>query len=135
MKTDWEIAVEDLAERDGRYNKEASFFIYRALDFTVKKMGLTEVEREKRHVTGRDLLMGISEYAFDQFGPLTREVLSHWRVHQTRDFGEIVFALVEGDLMGKTERDSIEDFIDVYNFGEEFDWKKRRAAQQSAKKS
>ena len=135
MKTDWEIAVEDLAERDGRYNKEAFFFIYRALDFTVKKMGLTEVEREKRHVTGRDLLMGISEYAFDQFGPLTREVLSHWRVHQTRDFGEIVFALVEGNLMGKTERDSIEDFIDVYNFGEEFDWKKRRAAQQSAKKS
>ena len=135
MKTDWEIAVEDLAERDGRYNKEAFFFIYRALDFTVKKMGLTEVEREKRHVTGRDLLMGISEYAFDQFGPLTREVLSHWRVHQTRDFGEIVFALVEDYLMGKTERDSIEDFIDVYNFGEEFDWKKRRAAQQSAKKS
>ena len=135
MKTDWEIAVEDLAERDGRYNKEAFFFIYRALDFTVKKMGLTEVEREKRHVTGRDLLMGISEYAFDQFGPLTREVLSHWRVHQTRDFGEIVFALVEGNLMGKTERDSIEDFIDVYHFGEEFDWKKRRAAQQSAKKS
>jgi len=134
MKTDWEITVEDLAERDGRYNKEAFFFIYRALDFTVKKMGLTEVEREKRHVTGRDLLMGISEYAFDQFGPLTREVLSHWRVHQTRDFGEIVFALVEGNLMGKTERDSIEDFIDVYNFGEEFDWKKRRAAQQSAKK-
>ena len=135
MKTDWEIAVEDLAERDGRYNKEAFFFIYRALDFTVKKIGLSEVEREKRHVTGRDLLMGISEYAFDQFGPLTREVLSHWRVHQTRDFGEIVFALVEDDLMGKTERDSIEDFIDVYNFGEEFDWKKRRAAQQSAKKS
>ncbi len=135
MKTDWESAVEDLAERDGRYNKEAFFFIYRALDFTVKKMGLSEVEREKRHVTGRDLLMGISEYAFDQFGPLTREVLFHWRVYQTRDFGEIVFALVEGDLMGKTERDSIEDFIDVYNFGEEFDWKKRRAAQQSAKKS
>ena len=135
MKTDWEIAVEDLAERDGRFSKEAFFFIYHALDFTVKKMGWGEVEVEKRHVSGRDLLMGISEYAFDQFGPLTREVLSHWRVHQTRDFGEIVFALVEGDLMGKTERDSIEDFIDVYDFGEEFDWKKRRAAQQSAKKS
>ena len=135
MKTDWESAVEDLAEHDGRYGKEAFFFVYRALDFTVKKMGLAEFELEKRHVTGRDLLIGISEYAFDLFGPLTREVLSHWRVHQTRDFGEIVFALVKGGLMGKTERDSIEDFIDVYDFGEEFDWKKRRAAQQSAKKS
>ena len=93
-----------------------------------------EVELEKRHITGRDLLTGISEYAFEQFGPLTQEVLSHWRVHQTRDFGEIVFALVEGSLMGKTERDSIEDFVNVYDFSEEFDWKKRRAAQQSAKK-
>ena len=37
MKTDWESAVEDAAERDGRYNKEAFFFVYRALDFTVKK--------------------------------------------------------------------------------------------------
>ena len=134
MKTDFEIAVADLAERDGRYNKEAFFFIYLALDFTVKKMGLAEDELEKRHITGRDLLTGISEYAFEQFGPLTQEVLSHWRVHQTRDFGEIVFALVEGSLMGKTDRDSIEDFVNVYDFSEEFDWKKRRAAQQSAKK-
>ena len=134
MKTDFEIAVADLAERDGRYNKKAFFFIYLALDFTVKKMGLAEDELEKRHITGRDLLTGISEYAFEQFGPLTQEVLSHWRVHQTRDFGEIVFALVEGSLMGKTDRDSIEDFVNVYDFSEEFDWKKRRAAQQSAKK-
>lgn len=134
MKTDWESAVEDLAERDGRYKKEAFFFVYRALDFTVKKLGLEKVELEERHVTGRDLLTGISEYAFDQFGPLTREVLSHWRVQKTRDFGEIVFTLVEGDLMGKTERDSIEDFVEVYDFDEEFDWKKRRAAKHSEKK-
>ena len=101
MKTDWESAVEDVAERDGRYNKEAFFFVYRALDFTVKKMGLAEVELEKRHITGRDLLTGISEYAFEQFGPLTQEVLSHWSVHQTRDFGEIVFALSRRQPDGK----------------------------------
>ena len=29
--------------------------------------------------------------------------------------------------MGKTEKDSIEDFIDVYDFAAEFDWNKRRA--------
>ena len=40
---------------------------------------------------------------------------------------EIVFALVEHDLMSKTEDDRIEDFIDVYDFASEFDWNRRRA--------
>ena len=28
-------------------------------------------------------------------------------------------------LMGKTEQDRIEDFTDVYDFAEEFDWERR----------
>ena len=32
-------------------------------------MGLAEVELEKRHVTGRDLLNGISEYALTNLVP------------------------------------------------------------------
>lgn len=134
MSKDWEREVEDLAERDGRYNKEAYFFVYRALQFTVERMGRSHLDAEERHISGRDLLAGISDYAFDQFGPLTREVLGHWRVLQTRDFGEIVFLLVEENMMSKTERDRIEDFVDVYDFAEEFNWKKRRAAQQAAKR-
>ena len=53
--------------------------------------------------------------------------LLHWGIEQTRDFGEIVFNLVAADLMSKTEQDQIEDFIDVYQFEDEFDWKKRKA--------
>jgi uncharacterized repeat protein (TIGR04138 family) len=36
------------------------------------------------------------------------------------DFGNIVFSLVDAGLMGKTEQDSIADFIDIYNFEDEF---------------
>jgi uncharacterized repeat protein (TIGR04138 family) len=118
--------IETLAERDGRYRKEAYFFVYDALQYTVEKLGKTSLSQEERHIGGRDLLYGLSEYSLDQFGPLTRSVFAHWGVHTTRDFGEIVFALVRANLMRKTPQDHIEDFVDVYDFAQEFDWKKRR---------
>ena len=119
--------IEDLAERDGRYQRDAYLFVYDALQYTVEKLGKTVLPKEKRHISGRDLLFGISEYSAEQFGPLTCSVFSHWGVSQTRDFGEIVFNLVEAKLMSKTEDDHIEDFVDVYQFAEEFDWTKRKA--------
>ena len=119
--------IEDLAERDGRYKRDAYLFVYDALQYTVDKLGKTALPKEKRHISGRDLLFGISEYSAEQFGPLTCSVFSHWGVSQTRDFGEIVFNLVEANLMSKTEDDHIEDFVDVYQFAEEFDWTKRKA--------
>jgi uncharacterized repeat protein (TIGR04138 family) len=118
--------IELLAERDGRYRKEAYFFIYDALQHTVEKLGKSQQPKEQRHISGRDLLSGISEYGMEQFGPLTRQVFAHWGVSTTRDFGEIVFNLVEAKLMSKTEQDCIEDFTEVYDFATEFDWKKRR---------
>ena len=120
--------VEEVAEGDGRYKKEAYFFVYDALQYTVEHLGKTELPQDQRHISGRDLLHGISEYAMDQLGPLTRSVFVHWGVRQTRDFGEIVFNLVNSGLMSKTDEDCIDDFTDVYDFAEEFDWKKRKSS-------
>ena len=106
-------SIEDLAERDGRFKKDAYLFIYDALQYTVEKLGKTDLPTEERHISGRDLLYGISEFALDQLGPLTRSVFAHWGIYKTRDFGEIVFNLVNAKLMSKTERDNIEDFIDI----------------------
>ena len=121
--------IENLAERDGRYKSDAYLFLYDALGYTAQKLGKNNdtLSEEKRHISGRDLLFGISEYSADQFGPLTRSVFAHWGIEQTRDFGEIVFNLVDANLLRKTAEDRIEDFVDVYNFAEEFDWKKRKA--------
>lgn len=119
--------IEALAERDGRYTRAAYLFVYDALQHTVEKMGKASMPRDQRHVSGRDLLYGISEYALDQFGPLTQTVFTHWGICETRDFGEIVFNLVNDNLMSKTDDDDIDDFVDVFDFGEELDWKRRRA--------
>ena len=119
--------IEELADADGRYNKAAYLFIYDALQYTVEKLGKESLPKQQRHVSGRDLVQALSEYGMNQFGPLTASVFEHWGVRQTRDFGEIVFNLVGANLMSKTEDDCIEDFTNVYEFDDEFDWKKRRA--------
>lgn len=119
--------IEKVAEADGRYDRAAYLFIYDALQHTVEGLSKESLPRDQRHVSGRELLHGISQYSLSQFGPLTLSVLRRWGLRESRDFGEIVFNLVEAKLMSKTENDSIEDFVDVYDFAEEFDWKKRRS--------
>ena len=119
-------AVEEVAEQDGRYRKEAYFFVYAALEYTIDKTGKRGSGDTPSHVTGEELLMGISEYGQDQYGPMTKTVFESWGVKATLDFGEIVFVLVNAEMLGKTSEDSIEDFRDVYNFDEEFDLRKRR---------
>ena len=118
--------LEKLVKADGRFKKGAYFFLYEALQYTVNKMDKTHLPDDKRHISGKELLYGISEYAMDQFGPLTLVVFDHWGVHQTRNFGEIVFNLVDAKLMSKTEDDRPQDFVDVFDFEEAFNWKKRR---------
>jgi uncharacterized repeat protein (TIGR04138 family) len=48
-------------------------------------------------------------------------VFDSWGVRATADFGEIVFNLVEHDLMGKQDSDSKRDFHDIYDFSDVFD--------------
>lgn len=103
-----------ICRRDSRYRPEAYRFMYEALDFTLKSLG------EHRHVTGRELCEGIRRFALQRFGMLAPEVFGAWGIRRTDDFGEIVWALVQNGLMGRTEQDSRDDFRDVYDFRKAF---------------
>ncbi len=109
-----------LLQKDGRFDPEAYNFVYEALDYTLKNVIDTK-RRSDQHVTGQELLEGVRQYSIEQFGCLARTVLQAWGVRRTGDFGEIVFALVEHDLMGKQETDSLDDFRDLYEFDDVFD--------------
>ena len=52
---------------------------------------------------------------------MARTVLNQWGVRRTGDFGEIVFNLVEEQIMSKQDSDTREDFADVYDFEDVFD--------------
>jgi uncharacterized repeat protein (TIGR04138 family) len=51
---------------------------------------------------------------------MTMTVLEEWGVRNCRDFGEIVFNMVEIGLLAKTEKDTREDFDGGYEFEEAF---------------
>ena len=114
--------IDAISDQDGKFKREAYFFIYSALDHTVRNLKRErEVTPVSRHVTGQELCRGIAEYGRDQFGPMVQSVLAHWGITEAVHFGEIVFSLVRNGLMSKTDEDHLDDFTDVYSFTEIFD--------------
>ena len=112
--------VKEIHQKDDRYAKGAYFFIRDALDHTLKS--LDKISRKnKGHVSGEELLEGIRSFALDRFGPMTLTLMNHWNIRQCRDFGNIVFNLVEFGILGRTDNDSLEDFEGGYNFQEAFE--------------
>jgi uncharacterized repeat protein (TIGR04138 family) len=107
--------LEEIVAEDKRYRLGAYVFIMHALDVTVSK------KTERGHVTGQELLDGVRDYGQHRFGPTARMVFEHWGVHETGDFGNIVFNLVEAGILSASAADSPEDFAGVYDLNEVFD--------------
>ena len=110
----FEEKLKAVVSKDPRFPIPAYRFIYEGLDYTVKNIDC------KRHVTGRELAEGLRNLAIEQFGGLALMVLGQWNIRKTADFGTLVFNLVDASLMSRAENDSIEDFIDVYDFARTF---------------
>lgn len=111
--------VEMILAKDSRYARDAYAFVRESLDFTQKTIG-KENRGLVRHITGQELLDGIRQFALTQFGPMVVTVLEEWGVHNSRDFGEIVFNMVEIELLAKTEKDNRDDFNHGYDFTDAF---------------
>ena len=107
--------IKEIQAKDGRYAKGAYYFIREALDHTLKSLD-KNTRKNKGHVSGGELLEGIRVYAIDRFGPMSKTLLNHWNINTCKDFGEIVFMLVEYGILGRTDNDSIKDFENGYEF-------------------
>jgi uncharacterized repeat protein (TIGR04138 family) len=103
-----------LRERYPRYHEAAYIFVLSALNHVLERLA------EPRHISGQELAVGVRDLALERFGPMARTVLEHWGIEQTRDVGQIVFALVECNVLIKQEEDSIADFADVFDFDDAF---------------
>ncbi len=120
QEVNFDAVLDVIVGKDPRYARDAYHFIRESLDYTQKLIS-KENKGKVRHVTPRELLEGIRQHALAQFGPMTVTVLAEWGVHHSKDFGEMVFTMVESGLLAKTEKDSRDDFQDGYEFTEAFD--------------
>lgn len=130
--------IDKIVAADPRFHRDAYSFVREALDYTQKNSGrsgapsrssknLNEMldpsgkdAAKTSHVSGKQLLEGIREYALDRYGPMTITLFEEWGIHRCEDFGDIVFNMVESSILGKTEEDSREDFKNGYDFVEAF---------------
>ncbi len=116
----------EILQRDPRYTIEAYQFVREGLNYAqeVKKLGSNQPALEgdtlEKHLTGQQLCHAIREYALEQYGFMTQVVLKNWGIEATRDVGNIVYNLIDQDLMKKSKNDKVEDFDDVYSFDEAF---------------
>ena len=119
QEINFDEAVELIVARDARYARDSYSFVRESLDFTQKLIG--KGNRGKiRHISGQELLDGIRQFALQQFGPMAVTVFEEWNIHDCRDFGEIVFNMVEIGLLAKTEKDTRNDFQNGYDFTDAF---------------
>ncbi|MBL7214481.1 MAG: hypothetical protein ISS71_02250 [Phycisphaerae bacterium] len=114
--------IEEIAKKDGRYDARALKFVFEGLAATIDKFRQQEnLEAMPRHITGQELAWGLAETSQKRWGRLAAMVLEHWGVRSTRDFGEIVYLMIESGWMTSQETDTIEDFNHVFDFTEVFE--------------
>ena len=108
-------SLSKIAVTDGRYSLGAFKFVYDGLGYTIKN-----ITQERRHISGQTLCEGLKQMAIEKYGRLALLVLHSWGLKTTRDFGEIVYILIDHELMSAQPTDTIDDFNDVYEFHSTF---------------
>jgi uncharacterized repeat protein (TIGR04138 family) len=119
QRINFDEVVEKIVEHDSRFRREAYVFLREALEYTQRTI-VKNKRDEVRHVSGKELLIGLRELALEQFGPMASTVLAEWGINSCEDLGEIVFNMVEFNLLAKTDTDTREDFKGAYDFFEAF---------------
>jgi uncharacterized repeat protein (TIGR04138 family) len=109
--------MDQIRLRERRFHEHAYLFVLAALEFCQTRL------TERRHIGGRELAASCRDLALDRYGLLARHVLEHWGIRSTADIGDIVFTLVDLNLLISQPSDSREDFIGVYDFDETFEHK------------
>lgn len=120
FSTDYAEAVRSIRTSQNQYEEDAYYFLKECLDFTVQDLKKRKVQLKGNHLSGPQLLNGIRRHALEKFGPLALTVFHSWNIRSTRDFGVMVFQLVEAGVLGKTEEDRLEDFENCFDFDKAF---------------
>jgi uncharacterized repeat protein (TIGR04138 family) len=117
--------VPELAFRDGimdrirmreqRFDERAYLFVLGALEFCQQRLP------ERRHITGRELALSCRDLALERFGVLARLVLESWGIRSSSDIGDVVFTLVDLELLMSQPTDSRDEFVAVFDFDQAFE--------------
>ena len=119
---EFDIDWNEILATAGPYPMEALNFVREGLTYTSRRVHGDSVAlpEDDRHIRGQELCVGLRDFAIERYGMLAPVVLEHWNIRRTDDFGKIVFALIDAQIMSKTSDDTPEDFRAVFDFAEAF---------------
>jgi uncharacterized repeat protein (TIGR04138 family) len=109
-----EGVLDRILAREPKYPERAYLFVLAGIEYIQTQLPA------RRHVTGVELAWACRDLAVRQFGLLAPSVLHYWNITSTRDFGRIVFTLVDVGLLMTQPEDRLEDFLNVYDFADAF---------------
>ena len=72
------------------------------------------------HISGQKLLEALRELTIESFGKRAKATLNSWGIFKCEDFGEIVFNLVEAQLLAKSTDDDKAEFQNGFDFDTAF---------------
>jgi uncharacterized repeat protein (TIGR04138 family) len=101
--------------REARFEERAYLFVLAALEYHQQRL------TERRHITGAELALACRDLALERFGVMAGLVLEHWGVRSSADIGDIVFVLVELELLMSQATDTRDEFVDVFDFDSAFE--------------
>ena len=100
--------------REPRFDERAYLFVLAALEFCQQRLD------ERRHITGRELALACRDLALERYGVMAGLVLEHWGIRRSSDIGDVVFTLVELELLMSQANDTREEFAEVFDFDQAF---------------
>ena len=101
--------------RETRFHEHAYLFVLSALEFCQQRMS------ERRHISGAELAHACRELALERYGVMAKLVLEHWGIRSTGDIGDVVFTLVDLQLLISQPTDNRDDFADIFDFETAFE--------------
>lgn len=101
--------------RERRFDERAYLFVLASLEYCQQKLP------ERRHISGRELAHACRDLAIERFGVMARPVLEHWGIRSSGDIGDVVFTLVELELLLSQPDDRREEFVDAFDFDDAFE--------------
>ena len=114
--------IEEIAQQDERYDGRALKFVFEGLASTIDEFRNEEDPgAPPRHISGQELAWGLARLAQKRWGRLAAMVLGRWGIRSTRDFGEIVYLMIDNGWMTSQETDAVEDFDNVFDFEDVFE--------------
>ena len=96
--------IDNFCAQTGKYHPDAYEFITSCVIAQVNSL------EKARHLSARELLEGLKKQIHANFGFLADNVLESWHIKTPSDIGEIVFDLIELNILSASEDDKRSDF-------------------------